>query len=121
MSALSKAYVRAGSCRRTRLATAGFGSPRGFHETKTSTEPMRRMGPKPLNMYPRYFWIVLDLGGEGALRPNSLYLLATCSLDMPWEREEPRRRMASSVVMVCHSNSEISVLTGSALSCVHGV
>lgn len=110
--------MRAGSSRRTKLATAGFGSPRGFHEMKTRMEPMRRMGPKPLNMYPRYFWMVLDLGGEGALRPNSLYLLATCSLDMPWVMEEPRRRTASSGVMICHSNSDSSVPTGSALSCI---
>lgn len=116
MSVPPNAYMRADSCRRTKLATAGFGSPRGFQEMKTRTEPVRSMGPKPLNMYSRYFWNVLDLGGEGALRPNSLYLLATCSLDMPWVNEEPRRRIASSVVMVCHSSSDSSVPTSSALS-----
>ena len=32
---------------RARFATAGFGSPSGFHATNTSTDATKRIGPKP--------------------------------------------------------------------------
>lgn len=88
---------------------AGFGSPSGFQDTKTRTAPTRRTGPKPLNRYPRYFARVLDLGGVGALRPNSLNLRDTCSGERPWAIDELRRRRTSSEDRVCHSREESSV------------
>jgi hypothetical protein len=56
--ALKAAWIK-NTARRTiasaKFATAG-GSPRGFHDTKTSIEPIKRIEPKPLKKYPNICW-----------------------------------------------------------------
>jgi hypothetical protein len=49
--ALKAAWIKKTAKRtiaRAKLATAGAGSPRGFHDTKTSIAPVSRILPNPL-------------------------------------------------------------------------
>lgn len=77
----------------------------------TSMAPTKSTGPKPLKKYPKNFWKVCDLGGDGAFRPYSFCLRVTCSSERPSVIDTLRRRRASSVEIVCHSREDSSAPT----------
>ncbi len=103
-------YRRRHSWGLTRLAIAGFGSPSGFHDTKTRMLPTSKIPPKPLKRYPSISKNRLDFGGEGAFRPYSACRLWTCSLERPVCAEVVSREGTSAAAIVCHSRSLRSVL-----------